>query len=177
MGRNKPSAIPLDRFADAKASKYDKKEILAKKQELKLRKLFKYKKLKRKLTSENLLAPVLPVNMDNFQEEGEPDPEGSGARAGMAAAKQTADFVKRRGKNKRKLSELHEDATAVKSDVTAAKQTALSEQLQRQERIEEVAKARRLEKARYFKKTQRGQPVMKYRMDKILKSLGKGSSG
>jgi hypothetical protein len=50
-------ALSLDKFANAKVSKYDKRKAIAKQQALKAKQVNKYKKLKKRLEAEGVLQP------------------------------------------------------------------------------------------------------------------------
>ncbi|GIL72973.1 hypothetical protein Vretifemale_3216 [Volvox reticuliferus] len=76
----------------------------------------------------------------------------------------------------RKLSRLQRLAQQVaeeKAEKQRAKETALKE---REERIKQMAvaeKSRKEQKHLYFKRNAKGQPLMRYRMDKLLSQIQK----
>lgn len=171
---SKPQALSLDKFAEAKTSTYNKKDVALKQRELKLRKLSKYKKLKRKLESESKLAPAIDLDTisarlasednlgdadDLFQRTAQPPNNDN--------APKTSSQKPPKQKGRRQQSHANESKTAEQE----LEERLLLERAERQQKIKEAAKLRREKKSLYFKKTQRGQPVMKYRIDKILSAL------
>ncbi len=52
------AALSLDKFASAKVSKYDKKQLLEKQRALRAKQINKYRKLQKRLAAEGKLSPL-----------------------------------------------------------------------------------------------------------------------
>jgi len=77
------------------------------------------------------------------------------------------------GKQMSKTQRLAMENEARKAEAQKAKQEAERARAEHQAKVEQSKKLRGKEKQKFFKKTKKGQPVMKYRMDKVLAALQK----
>lgn len=211
------SGVSLEKFAQAKLSRYDKREKLRKEAALKAKKISKYRKLKFRLQKEGRLPPATQTTTPHTQGDSSDEevqraltragPVLSGSEAGAARSPLTDTeteyqglYIESRqdkdsapslacnesqhqeksnkgpriGKRKRPLSGVQKLAKKVqaakdqkKLEILRAKQEVDA----RQKRIAEVEQRRKLERKTHLKKTKRGQPVMKHRIDKLLQQL------
>lgn len=59
-GKRLGSALPLQKYASARVSKYNKKDVLERQQDLRVRKFSKFKKLEQRLQQKGLLSGEAP---------------------------------------------------------------------------------------------------------------------
>lgn len=62
------AGLSLDKWATAKISKYDKRKVVEKQQQLKAKQVNKYKKLKKRLEAEGRLQAPLPIVVSTKQQ-------------------------------------------------------------------------------------------------------------
>ncbi|KAF5827393.1 hypothetical protein DUNSADRAFT_758 [Dunaliella salina] len=77
------------------------------------------------------------------------------------------------GKQMSKTQRLALENEVRKAQAEKTKQEAQQARAEHQAKVEQSKKVRGKEKQKFFKKTKKGQPVMKYRMDKVLAALQK----
>jgi hypothetical protein len=118
-------------------------------------------------------SQVAPLNPDNFSLQKEESTEGeSNGRKRSAEGVQNSGFVCK--KTKRKISQverLKREADAKRAAQEAERQERLREIERRQKEKEAAERARKQTFAKMHKKTSRGQPVMKHRMEHLLEKL------
>jgi hypothetical protein len=118
------------------------------------------------------VAPRNPINISLRKEE---SAEGkSNGRKRNAEGGQNRGFVRK--KTKRKISQverLKREADAKRAAQAAERQERLREIESRQKEKEAAERARKQTFAKMHKKTSRGQPVMKHRMEHLLEKLQK----
>mmetsp|Transcript_43062 Transcript_43062/g.102244 ORF Transcript_43062/g.102244 Transcript_43062/m.102244 type:complete len:203 (+) Transcript_43062:214-822(+) len=193
--RSHPKSIGLHKFASSKKSTYDKRVVLAKQAALNAKKVNKYKKLLRKLgvdnaevqrktTEENPAEPsegdrkgtrAVRPSVEGVAEEPSPA-DGAGASGVTAAAGGGAGAGGRRGRQKRprpktQLERLSEKAAAEKASTAEERKKAEEERERRQAEKAQKQRARKKTRAKFLSKTRKGQPVMKFRVEKILSKL------
>uniref|UniRef100_A0A7S1SV61 rRNA-processing protein FYV7 n=1 Tax=Tetraselmis chuii TaxID=63592 RepID=A0A7S1SV61_9CHLO len=165
------AGLGLDRFASAKKSTYDKRAVKAKQTALNAKKVNKYRKLLRKMEPGSTQTVSTERSTDN---DGGKDTdkwgekEASAGKGGKTQGRSGAEAVAKRKNQLQRLAE----------KVEVERRSEAAEHEQERKTKEEVAlkkaesqKQRRKEKSKFFKKTRQGQPVMKYRVEKILSQL------
>eukprot|EP00873_Tetraselmis_striata_P033482 jgi/Tetstr1/453746/TSEL_040699.t1 len=176
------AGLRLDRFAAAKKSTYDKRTVAAKRTALNAKKVNKYRRLLKQLEPGQGAGDAdSEAGPSREQKEGSPrDEVGAGGASQWAMPKTAAGKEAAGGKaagkgaprrKKSQLQRLAEQAEQEKREEAARQEEARKQAEALAKKKEESQKARRKLKSQFLKKTRHGQPVMKFRVDKILSQL------
>ncbi|KAG7666934.1 hypothetical protein NADE_003277 [Nannochloris sp. 'desiccata'] len=178
---SKYGGISLDRFARAKKSTYDPREVKEKERARNAITVAKYKKLKKKLQRASDIPPSGQQPQQEVHDRGTGDNDGAhvaaasreehpGGNADPSSKGREFEHGNKRNKHsggaKRIQGNRNEDLDTKNEEEEAAMAAAAVQK--------EAAKQRRQSEHKIFKKkTHRGQPIMKHRIEKMLHQLEK----
>ncbi|CAG9464280.1 unnamed protein product [Pedinophyceae sp. YPF-701] len=186
-------ALSLEQFAAARKSGYDKRHEIQKKKNLSAKRVNKLRKLMRQMAEKGELAPVLPGapadeeateggggpgrEAEEQQRRATPREKRRGPQEEDEPVAPEGGKERRAGKKRRHFDTLKKysgQQRTKRAEAEAARAEAHRAAEERQRKAEETQKRRKEKTAVLRKRTRRGQPVMKHRLDDILGKLTGG---
>mmetsp|Transcript_4944 Transcript_4944/g.14236 ORF Transcript_4944/g.14236 Transcript_4944/m.14236 type:complete len:186 (+) Transcript_4944:254-811(+) len=171
--QRRPHALGLAKFADAKTSTYDKQARKQKERALNSKVVNKYRKLRARLDGQ-------AGGPHAVQSAPQAQPDTADVEEGLAGSPSedamTGSVSGTHGKQRHKKPESHiqriaREKAAEKAAEQRAREEAKQEAQHRQAQRQQSAQQRKKQSALMRKKTRSGQPVMKFRINKILGQL------
>lgn len=192
-GRPRPSLNALSGFASAKASTYDKQARKRKERALNSKVVNKYRKLKARLQASGGAVPHLDaalqtgseqseerqLSLPGQQETAQPPQHQQQQQQAQSAGSKLADKRPKHGRKPKPASQLQRIAQEKEAEQEEQRRQKEEQRLAAEKRREEVAQARQRRKqqtTQFRKRTRTGQPVMKYRIGKVLEKLQVGKA-
>lgn len=180
----KGSGLSIERFAKVKSATFDKERLLKKQKVQQFKRAKQYRKAKQKLLSEGKLpAPTsrLPVG-DTHEHDSDvgtahkSDPSSPAPVAGTNPQPSAAQLEPRKERRQKKqkrssLQLLAEQRAKAQEEAQQKKEEAQRAAEARKAQMAAAEKRRKKQTVKLFKKTKKGQPIMKYRVEKMLASL------
>lgn len=172
-------ALSLEKFASGRQTNYNKKAVLEKKKALDAKRVNKYKKLKGRLEATGRLQPssaLLPNEHSDKEEEAEVLTKPALDDAGMSSIDEpdvmrlACKGPELHGKNltgkgvKRRRKHRGPSPMNLTAEETHHREASKVER-------EKAMKVRQKTRGKYLRKTQHGQPIMKFRIDDVLAKL------